>query len=56
MGIAIAFIVRLEMRVKQLEKEITNNPIFNILKHFETDFLIKEISSFLAKRLEKKDG
>ncbi len=53
---AIVFIVKLEMRVKYLEKELERNPILNVLKQFEEGVLIKIISEFVSIRLEKKNG
>ena len=54
-GFAIAYVAKLSMRVNHLEKEIETNPILNALKHFEKDFIIREINNFIAKRLEGKN-
>jgi len=56
LGIAIAFIVRLEMRVKHLENEIEQNPILNALKQFEQSYIVKMLNDFITKRSESRDG
>ncbi|GEM_PF-7002518 len=49
---AIVFIIRLEMRVRQLE----NNPIITALKQFERDHVIRLLSDLIANRVEERDG
>jgi hypothetical protein len=55
-GTAIAFWVRLEMKVKHLEKQIEENPIFVAFKQFERDAAIKIFDDYLKNKLEKKIG
>lgn len=55
-GTAIAFWVRLEMKVKNLEKQIEENPFFLAFKQFERDTAIKIFDDYLKKTLEKRDG
>ena len=56
-GIAIAFLVRLEMKVKYLEKQINENPMFVALKQIEQDAAIKIFSNYLKNTpLEKGNG
>ena len=55
-AIAVAFLVKLSMRVKKLEDEIDKNPILNAMKQFEEGYIIRMISNFISDRLERKDG
>ena len=56
-GTAIAFLVRLEMKVQNLEKQIEENPIFLAFKQIEKDTVIKIFSDYLKNTpLEKKDA
>lgn len=56
-GTAIAFWVRLEMKVKHLEKQIDENPMFAALKQIERDAAIKIFSDYLKNTpLERGNG
>ena len=55
-GIAIAYIVKLSMRVKHLEEELKNNPIFSALRQIEREQIISIINDIIAFRLERRNG
>lgn len=55
-GVAIAYVVKLSMRVKHLEDELKNNPVFVALKQFETSTIIQTISEVISQRLERRNG